>query len=97
MTSPTKVHYAALYAASDATNKTAQAIQGELVELQGQIQKLGDWQGSDSESYHTLQQQWNTSADDLHKTLTLISTFLSTAAEHFQTTEQKNANTFKLS
>jgi early secretory antigenic target protein ESAT-6 len=78
-------------AASD-TDAIAGQIEQQLSDLKGYLAPLvATWTGQASTDWQSLQQQWNTTADDLNTVLRQISTTLRTSAESYTSGENTNA------
>jgi WXG100 family type VII secretion target len=77
-------------AASD-TDAIAGQIEQQLGDLHGYLAPLvASWTGQAATDWQTLQQQWNTTADDLNAVLRQIATTLRTSAETYTSGDQTN-------
>jgi early secretory antigenic target protein ESAT-6 len=78
--------------ASD-TDTVAGQIEQQLSDLHGYLAPLvASWTGEASSDYQTLQQRWNTSADDLNAVLREIAGTLRTASRSYVSGEHTNAS-----
>ena len=70
-----------------------QEISGKLGQLQSMVQALvdADWQGSASNSFHELWQQWHTGATQVQQALVGISQMLAKTGSVYQQTENQLA------
>ena len=70
-----------------------QEISGKLGQLQSMVQTLvdADWQGSASNSFQELWQQWHTGATQVQQALLGISQMLGKAGKVYQQTENRLA------
>ncbi len=70
-----------------------QEISGKLSQLQSMVQTLvdADWQGSASNSFQELWQQWHSGATQIQQALSGISHMLAKAGQVYQRTEDELA------
>lgn len=79
-------------AASDTDAVSAQITQ-ELNDLRAYLQPLvSTWEGTASGDWQSLQNRWNTSADDLNNILKQIASNLRIAASNYVKAESTNAS-----
>jgi WXG100 family type VII secretion target len=89
------VTFAALDEGAADADTIAAKIDQQLTDLRGYVQALvSTWSGQAASNYHTLQTQWETSANDLNAVLRQISQALRVAAENYQVTENTNFSIF---
>jgi WXG100 family type VII secretion target len=78
--------------ASD-TDAVAGQIEQQLNDLKGYLAPLvASWTGQASNDWQSLQQKWNSSADDLNTVLRQIATALRMASQNYVSGEQTNAS-----
>jgi ESAT-6 family protein len=81
-------------AASDITT-TATNLRNQLDDLRKYVQPLvASWTGEAATNYQNLQNQWHTSADQLHQILVQIATTLSTVNNNYRTVEKNVADLY---
>jgi early secretory antigenic target protein ESAT-6 len=81
-------------AASDIIT-TATHLRDQLDALRQYIHPLvASWSGEAATNYQNLQNQWHTSADQLHQILGQIATTLSTVNHNYVAVEKKVANLY---
>jgi WXG100 family type VII secretion target len=77
--------------ASD-TDAIAGQISQQLSDLKGFLAPLvASWTGQAADDYKSLQNQWNTSADDLNTVLRQVASTLRTSAETYRSGESTNS------
>jgi WXG100 family type VII secretion target len=88
----TKVDFGLVTGLAEGINSQANAIDGMLDDLKGQISSLDQlWEGSASEGYKQTKQAWFTAADDLKAVLSRIGAAVHAASESYSATEAGNA------
>lgn len=86
-----KVDFGAISNLAGQINSQVQQIEGQLEQLRAGIQKLAvEWAGGAQDAFHAVQQNWNTSADDLTSVLNRIATAVHAAHDSYQQTESSN-------
>lgn len=87
------VTFAAVEQAAADTDSVAAQISQELQDLRTYLQPLvTTWEGNASGDWQSLQNRWNTSADDLNNILKQIASNLRIAASNYVNTENTNAS-----
>jgi early secretory antigenic target protein ESAT-6 len=86
-----KVSFGAVENLGSSIDAQVQQIEGQLETLRSAINKLaGEWQGGAQDAFRAVENNWNSSADDLTQVLNRIATAVHTASEQYQATENKN-------
>ncbi|WP_377269149.1 WXG100 family type VII secretion target [Peterkaempfera sp. SMS 1(5)a] len=86
------VNFGTIQNAGSEVRSTAGRIQQQLDDLKAGVQRIAaSWEGKAQEGYQARQQQWDSSAADLHQVLNQIAGALDNAAQSYQQTENKNA------
>ncbi len=86
-----KVDFGAISNLAGVIDGQVHQIESQLETLKSAIQKLGmEWTGGANEAFAGVQQNWNTSADDLTQVLNRIATAVHAAHDAYQQTEQSN-------
>lgn len=86
------VDFGAISGLAGGIDSQVHQIEAQLETLKAAIQKLaGEWTGGAQEAFHAVQQNWNTSADDLNQVLAKIAMAVHAAHDAYQQTESKNA------
>ncbi len=87
------VTFGAVEQAASDTDSVAAQISQELQDLRTYLQPLvSTWEGAASGDWQSLQNRWNTSADDLNNVLKQIASNLRIAASNYVNTENTNAS-----
>lgn len=90
-----RVTFGELSAAQSSITSTSNSVNGLLGDLRSYLAPLeGGWEGAASGAYQALQQQWNTSAEELNRVLNQIGIAVGQAAENYQSTESSNQARF---
>ncbi|MFG2192549.1 WXG100 family type VII secretion target [Streptomyces sp. NPDC048639] len=85
------VNFSTISQASSDVRGTATNIRTQLDDLETGVKKIAQsWQGAAQEGYQQKQAEWDKRAASLHATLESIAKALDTAAQNYQSTEQKN-------
>jgi WXG100 family type VII secretion target len=86
------VSFSTISNAAEEVRSTAGRVQSQLDDLQAGVSRIAQsWEGKAQEGYQARQAEWNSSASDLHTVLTQIAAALDSAAQNYQSTENKNA------
>lgn len=87
------VTFGAVEQAASDTDSVAAQISQELQDLRTYLQPLvSTWEGTASGDWQSLQNRWNSSADDLNSILKQIASNLRIAASNYVNTENTNAS-----
>jgi WXG100 family type VII secretion target len=88
-----KVDFGAISNLASGINTQVHNIESQLEQLRAGIQKLAiEWEGGAQDAFHAVQQNWNTSADDLTAVLNRIATAVHAAHDSYHQTEQSNTS-----
>lgn len=92
MTDPNiKVSFGSLEELSANIHGQVTAIETNLSDLRGQIDKLStSWEGGASEGFQGVKAKWTTAADELHRTLVKIETAVKTSTDGYMDAEDRN-------
>ncbi|MFI5758866.1 WXG100 family type VII secretion target [Streptomyces sp. NPDC051569] len=89
------VNFATITQASTDVQSTAGRIKQQLDDLEAAVKRVANtWEGEAQQGYQAKQQQWDTTAADLHATLLKIASALQNSADNYQSTEKSNAATW---
>jgi early secretory antigenic target protein ESAT-6 len=87
------VTFDAIQTAQSDVVSTVNAINQEMDDLKSYLQPIVQtWSGAASEQYNSLQNQWNTAAQDLNAVLAQIGQNLQMAHDNYTATESSNAS-----
>lgn len=90
-----KVDYATIHTAADDCNKTGAELEALFEELKGRLGPLVEtWTGEAMEQWQQVQQEWNTSLEELKQVLAQIATALPQIADGYQGTDKAVGNMF---
>jgi ESAT-6 family protein len=88
----TSANFAGLSQGAAAFAQTASALQTELEDLESKLRaKLAAWEGDAQSAYHTYQQQWSRSAQDMQQVVTQLGTAISDSNDNYQAAERSNS------
>ena len=92
MTDPNiKVSFGSLEELSANIHGQVTAIETNLSDLRGQIEKLAtSWEGGAKDGFQGVKAKWTTAADELHRTLVKIETAVKTSTDGYMDAEDRN-------
>lgn len=86
-----KVTFGAVSNLASQIDGQVRQIESQLEDLRSAIQKLAaEWEGGAHEAFQAVQNNWNSSADDLQQVLARIATAVHTAHDAYSQTESQN-------
>ncbi len=90
-----KVSFGAVDSLASSIDSQVKQIEDQLDTLRSAITKLGgEWQGGAQDAFRAVQNNWNSSADDLQQVLNRIAMAVHTAHDQYQQTESQNTATW---
>ena len=88
-----QVNYGAMDAGVGQIRSTHGRLQAMFEDLQAQVaQLLPTWDGTAKETYHAVQQSWNSVNQSLHEGLAQMGTGVDVANTNFQSAERANTS-----
>ena len=88
-----RVNFGSMDAAADSIDQAASRMQAQLDALRQYTNRAtAAWTGSARDSYHRLQQDWNTTQDELLDNLRRVATAVRTSRSRFHTLEARNTS-----
>jgi early secretory antigenic target protein ESAT-6 len=89
----TRVMFGALEQGQADFQQTYSSLQGEIENLQAQLQSnLGEWVGSAQQAYHEAQAVWNAAMANMQSVLQQLGAVIGTANENYQQAEAVNTS-----
>ncbi|PXY17191.1 WXG100 family type VII secretion target [Prauserella sp. PE36] len=83
------VDYATIHQAADDCNKTGGELDALFEDLKARLAPLVDsWSGEAMEAWQNVQNEWNTSLDEMKQVLAQIATALPQIADGYQSTDK---------
>jgi WXG100 family type VII secretion target len=88
-----QVNYGAMEGGAQSIRATHARLQSMFEDLQANVnQLLPTWDGTARDTYHTVQQRWNTLNQELAQALQQMGTGVDTANSNFKSAESANTS-----